>query len=169
MAKYVVIVFEKDRYVRCWRTEVQYKQFHWSHGFPHGCVHKASNFNGRECVRHLCGDNRCINPLHHREGSLSENQRDKGIKMRRTREIRWMIRDELKIDNEVIVEELADLIYADEVAYKLKRMGLNMLEGRKLAKYVWQNIVLKSPQLLVVNSYRLLIERSISWILEIEM
>lgn len=143
-----IILFRKDSYIRCWICESDGQKYPWITGMPYGHVHRACNFDAREVVRHLCDNSMCINPLHMRSGSLSENSQDKGRKMIFINDLIPYLKSE-GFDNLNAYYAAGD-VWSDMIAYELReerrelsKYGYKAMKYRKMAKYVWQNIVMR--------------------------
>lgn len=137
-------VFRENMFTRCWLDEREY---------PFGGqIHRASNFDGMEVVRHLCDDKRCINPLHHRQGTYIENGYDRVLKTKFIDEhVRRLIR--LGSNN---IEYILNRGFADYVGIVIreeKKRGVLDKRSIELAKSVWVNEVLTSKVLVIMDDY----------------
>jgi hypothetical protein len=66
----ILFVFRESMIVNCWRFETKYEKLD---GLP---AHQTFARGTGPVVRHLCSDNRCINPLHLVRGTDYENAKD---------------------------------------------------------------------------------------------
>lgn len=137
-------VFRENMFTRCWLDEREY---------PFGGqIHKASNFDGMQVVRHLCDDKRCINPLHHRQGTQLENGNDRILKTDFLIEhSNRLYKQGLKCSRYILDRAFAD--YVGVVIREEKRRGLLDPRTMNLAKVVWIEEVLTSEILIIMDDY----------------
>jgi len=71
LSKVKILLLNKEYGIRgCWRFERSYQMIGGEY------LHQKWAIGEGEVVRHLCGDNRCVNPLHIIRGSDIENAMD---------------------------------------------------------------------------------------------
>lgn len=122
--------------LNCWRFEGYYEMMEGER------VHQKWAEGEGEIVRHLCGDGRCVNPLHLRKGSDVENARDE-IEIRDF-EVEKMV--ELLGDHSMDGEDKALMHLtllprlsnkrAEEVGYFVSLKKVNM-ELREMYRKMW--------------------------------